>query len=83
MMNAMYFLGQDNSDIAGYWWLRNGTRDNHNSQTVMVNLATILENRNKEVDALLFWDGGHCVDDDPEGLIAWIGNITGFSKLPD
>ena len=83
MMNAMYFLGQENGGIAGYWWLRNGTRDNHNSQTVMVNLATILENRNKEVDALLFWDGGHCADDDPEGLIAWIGDITGFSKLPD
>jgi len=83
MMNAMYFLRQDNSGIAGYWWLRNGTRDNHNSQTVMVNLATILENRSKEVNAWVFWDGGHCADDDPEGLIAWIGDITGFSNLPD
>ncbi len=80
MMNAMHFLGQNDSDIAGYWWLRNGTRDNHNSQTAMVNLATSLENRNKEVSAWVFWDGGHCADDDPEGLIAWIGNITGFSK---
>ncbi|UCG88192.1 MAG: Tat pathway signal sequence domain protein [Gemmatimonadota bacterium] len=83
MMNAMYFLGQNDSDVAGYWWLRNGTRDNHNSQTVMVNLATTLENRNKEVNAWVFWDGGHCADYDPEGLIAWIGNITGFPRQPN
>jgi hypothetical protein len=80
MMNAMYFLRQNNRGCASYWWLRNGTKDNHNSQTVMINLATSLENRNKEVNAWLFWDGGHCADDDPEGLIAWIGKVTGFSK---
>ncbi|MDP4224380.1 MAG: Tat pathway signal sequence domain protein, partial [Bacteroidota bacterium] len=81
MMNAMYFIGQDNRGCAGYWWLRNGTSDNHTSQTVMVNLATSLENRNKKVNSWVFWDGGHCADDDPEGFVAWIGNITGFSNL--
>jgi hypothetical protein len=80
MMNAMYFLRQNSSDIAGHWWLRSGTSDNHTSQTVMVNLATSLENRGKEVNAWLFWDGGHCADADPEGLIAWIGNVTGFAQ---
>ncbi|MDP4224271.1 MAG: subtype B tannase, partial [Bacteroidota bacterium] len=57
MMNAMYFIGQDNRGCAGYWWLRNGTSDNHTSQTVMVNLATSLENRNKKVNSWVFWDG--------------------------
>jgi hypothetical protein len=79
MMNAMYFIGQNNSGCAAKWWLRNGTSDNHTSQTVMINLGTSLENLNKEVNTWLFWDGGHCADDDPEGLIAWIGNVTGFS----
>ena len=54
--------------------------DNHTSQTVIVNLATSLENRNKDVNTWLFWDGGHCADEDPEDFIAWIGNVTGFSK---
>jgi hypothetical protein len=80
MMNAMYFIGLGNSGCAPKWWLRNGSSDNHTSQTVMVNLATSLENLNREVNAWVFWDGGHCADDDPEGLIDWIGTVTGFSK---
>ncbi len=78
MMNAMYFIGQNNRDCAVKWWLRNGTSDNHTSQTVMVNLATSLENLNKEVNAWVYWEGGHCADDDPEGLITWIGEVTGL-----
>jgi hypothetical protein len=76
MMNAMYFLQQKNSGCAGYWWLRNGTSDNHTSQTVLVNLATNLENLNKDVNARVFWDGGHCADYDAEGFIRWIGEVT-------
>lgn len=80
MMNATYFAGQNNSGCAKYWWLRNGTKDNDNAQYVMINLATSLENRNKQVNTWLFWEAGHTADEDPEGLIAWIGNITGFTK---
>jgi hypothetical protein len=78
LMNANYFIRQDNKECAGYWWLRNGSSDNHTSQTVMVNLATGLENRNKIVNASVFWDGGHCADGDPEGLVQWIGKITDY-----
>jgi hypothetical protein len=79
LMNANYFIRQDNKGCAGYWWLRNGSSDNHTSQTVMVNLATGLENRNKIVNASVFWDGGHCADGDPEGLIQWIEKITNYA----
>lgn len=79
MMNAMYFIGQKNNGCANNWWLRNGTSDNHTSQTVMINLATSLENQSKKVNVSLFWDGGHCADDEPENLIAWIGEVTGYS----
>ncbi len=80
MMNAMYFIAQNNRDCAAAWWFRNGSSDNHTSQTVMVNLATSLENLGRGVNAWVFWDGGHCADDDPEGLIRWIGEVTGFTK---
>jgi hypothetical protein len=79
LMNANYFVRQDNKGCAAYWWLRNGSSDNHTSQTVMVNLATGLENRNKIVNASVFWDGGHCADNDPEGLVQWMLKITGYS----
>ena len=41
MMNAMYFIGQDNSDCAQHWWIRHGTSDNHTSQTVIVKIRKI------------------------------------------
>jgi BD-FAE len=78
MMNAMYFINQKNKGCANYWWLRTGTSDNHTSQTVIGNLATSLENLNKQVNTLLFWDGGHCADPDPEGFVNWMSNITSY-----
>ncbi|HBZ20168.1 MAG TPA: hypothetical protein DEO60_03480 [Bacteroidales bacterium] len=82
LMNAMYFIGQKNDGCAKYWWLRQGTSDNHTSQTVIVNLATSLENQGKVVNTFLYWDAGHGADQDAEDFIAWIGNVSGFSK-PD
>jgi hypothetical protein len=79
MMNAMYFIGQNKSGCAQYWWLRQGTSDNHTSQTVITNLAISLENRNKDVNTWLYWDAGHGADEDPEDFIAWIGSVTGFN----
>lgn len=81
LMNPMYFVGQKNSGCAAKWWLRNGTKDNDTSQPIMVNLATNLENNlHRDVNAWDFWDAGHCQDDDPDSFIAWIGDITGYSK---
>jgi len=79
MMNPMYFIGQNNNGIAGHWWIRMGTSDNHTSLTVIGNLAASLENRNKNVNARLYWDAGHGADEDAEDFIAWIGTITGFA----
>jgi hypothetical protein len=80
MMNAMYFIGQNNSGCANHRWIRHGTSDNHTSQTVIANLATSLENRKKNVNTWLYWDAGHGADEDPEAFIAWIGEVTGFGK---
>ena len=80
MMNPMYFIGQNNRSCAKYWWIRHGSSDNHTSLTVIANLALSLENRNKDVNAWFYWDRGHGADEDPEDFIAWIGNITGFTR---
>ena len=80
MMNAMSFIGLDNAGCAEHWWLRQGTSDNHTSQTVIANLATSLENRNKDVNFRLYWDAGHGADEDGEDFIAWIAKVTGFTR---
>jgi hypothetical protein len=81
LMNAMYFIGRNNSGCTMNWWLRQGTADAHTSQTVLANLATSLENQNKNVNTLLYWDAGHGADEDAEDFIAWVGNITGFPGI--
>ena len=80
LMNAMYFIGQNNSGCSDNWWLRQGTSDAHTSQTVLANLALSLENKNKNVNTFLYWDAGHGADEDAEAFIAWVVKITGFSK---
>jgi hypothetical protein len=80
LMNPMYFIGQNNIGCAEYWWLRHGTTETGISLTVIANLTVSLENRNKKVNTWLYWDAEHCMDEDPEGLITWIRNITGFPK---
>ena len=79
LMNPMYFIGRNNPGMAGHWWIRHGSSDKDTSLPVIVNLATSLENRKKDVNALLYWDAGHGADDDPEDFIAWVGRITGFN----
>ncbi len=81
MMNAMFFIIHNNQGCANHWWLRQGTSDNHTSQTVIANLATSLENRNKDVNTKLYWDAGHGADEDAEDFISWIGNVTGFARV--
>ncbi len=81
MMNAMFFIIHNNEGCANHWWLRQGTSDNHTSQTVIANLATSLENRNKDVNTKLYWDAGHGADEDAEDFISWIGNVTGFARV--
>jgi hypothetical protein len=78
LMNPMYFIGRNNSGLTGHWWIRVGTSDAHTSLTVVGNLAASLENRKKDVNALMYWDAGHGADQDAEDFIAWIGRITGF-----
>ncbi len=78
LMNPMYFIGRNSQGLAGHWWIRQGSSDNHTSLTVLGNLAASLENRGKDVNALLYWDAGHGADEDAEDFIAWIGRITGF-----
>ena len=76
LMNPMYFILRDNPGMAGHWWIRQGSSDNHTSLTVLANLAASLENRGKNVNAKLYWDAGHGADQDPEDFIAWIGEVT-------
>jgi hypothetical protein len=83
MMNPMYFIQQNNSDCAQYWFIRTGTKDTDGAHTIFGNLATILENRGKDVNASLYWDGVHGVNQDPEAFVAWVSQITNYPIVPE
>ncbi len=76
MMNPMYFIRQNNPGCAPNWWIRHGACDKDTSLPVITNLATALDNLGKNVSARLIWDGGHCADDDTEGFMIWIREVT-------
>ena len=83
MMNPMYFIEQNNTDIVQYWFIRAGAADPHTAHTVLGNLAAILDNTGKDVNASLYWDGGHGVNLDPEVFVAWVSEITDYPLVPE
>ncbi|MGD9131757.1 MAG: subtype B tannase [Candidatus Bathyarchaeota archaeon] len=83
MMNPMYLIQQNNTDCAQYWFIRTGTKDRDTAHTIFGNLATILENNGKDVNASLYWDGGHAVNQDPEAFVEWVSQITGYPIVPE
>ncbi len=76
LMNPMPFVLAANPGCAQHWWLRRGTGETGISVTAIVNLATGLEQIGKNVDTWLFWDAAHCTDEDAEGFIGWMGEVT-------
>lgn len=79
VMNPMYFIAQNNAGMAKYWWIRQGSSDTDTALPVLANLATSLQNKGKDVNALLYWDAGHGADQDSEAMMAWISKITGYT----
>ncbi|MEV0743388.1 subtype B tannase [Streptomyces sp. NPDC050549] len=80
LMNPMHFIGQKNAARSKNWWIRVGTSDTATSLTVVGNLAASLENLGDHVNALMYWDGGHGANEDPDDFIKWIAQITGYGK---
>jgi hypothetical protein len=76
LMNPMYFVLRDNPGCAPHWWIRHGAIDRDTSLPIVTDLATALENIGRDVNARLVWDGGHCADDDPDGLMAWMKALS-------
>ena len=83
MMNPMYFIQQNITDCAQYWFIRTGTKDTHYALSVFGNLAASLENSGKAVNASVYWDGGHGVNQDPEAFVAWVSEITDYPMIPE
>ena len=79
-MNPMYFIGQENAGLAKHWFLRVGTSDTDTSPVIVGDLAASLLNHGSDVDALMYWDAGHGVNQDPAAFIAWIAKETGYTK---
>ena len=78
MFNPMWHVLHNTPGCATHWWIRHGGIDPAVSVPTVLNFATALENKNKQVNARIIWDGNHCADDDPEGLIEWFCKICNY-----
>ena len=76
LMNPMYFTGENSAGCVRYWWIRQGATDSEAPLPVFVNMVTSLENLGKEVNATLYWEAGHCTNEDAADFVAWIELIT-------
>lgn len=80
LMNPMHFIEKRNPARSKHWWIRVGTKDSDTSLSVVGNLALSLENLGDDVDAFMYWDGGHGSNEDPADFMAWIAKVTGYRK---
>ena len=78
IFNPMWHVLNRNPGCAPHWWIRHGGVDGATSVPTVLNLATALENHGRDVNARIIWDGGHCADDDSEGLVAWFCRVCGY-----
>lgn len=76
LMNPMAFLNAADTDCTKNWWVRHGSCDNHTALPMVTDLTDSLMALGLNVDARLVWDGGHCDNDEPEALIAWIRALS-------
>ena len=76
MMNPLTYVIGRNKGCSQHWWIRHGAAESGNSRASVIYMATELNGQGKKVNAALFWDAGHCQDNDPQGFIDWIVSIT-------
>jgi hypothetical protein len=82
LMNPMNAIrGRSPGQVAKNWWIRVGTKDSDTSLSIVGNLAAGLENGGANVNAAMYWDGGHASNEDPADFIQWIANITGYKVV--
>lgn len=78
IFNPMWHVLQGNPGCSQHWWIRHGGVDGATSVPTVLNFATALENQGKKVNARIIWDGGHCEDDDPDGLLDWYCKVCQY-----
>lgn len=75
MMNPMYFIQLQKSNVSPYWRIRHGTADNDTSLAIPAMLALALEKNGKEVNFELPWAQSHGGDYDLTELFDWIEKL--------
>ena len=76
LLNPMYFIDDEETDVAPHWYIRHGARDRDTSFPIPVNLALKLQNAGKDVNFLLAWNRPHSGDYALDELFQWIRDIT-------
>jgi hypothetical protein len=75
MMNAMNYIGADNTTTAKYFRIRWGSIDANTSEAIPLILATKLQNSGYNADFAMPWNTGHGGDYDLNELFDWTDKI--------
>lgn len=75
MMNPLYYIGENETQVASHWRIRHGTIDKDGSLATPVLIATKLQNLGYDVDLALPWETPHSGDYDLDELFSWIENL--------
>ncbi|NME82681.1 subtype B tannase [Clostridium sp. SM-530-WT-3G] len=76
MMNPMNYIGVDGSDMANYWRIRQGLKDNDVAISTPVILTNELQGAGADVDFAVSWNQGHSGDYDLDELFQWMNDIV-------
>lgn len=75
LLNPMNFISDEKSTVAKYWYIRHGARDRDTAFPIPINLATKLQNEEKDVNFKLPWNRPHSGDYALNEMFEWIKNI--------
>jgi hypothetical protein len=82
LINPMNYINNPQTDTAGYWYVRHGTRDRDTAFTAPINLYyKLLADKNEDGDVKginfkLAWDKPHAGNYDPFEVFAWVKYIV-------
>lgn len=75
LMNPMNFISAPNTTVAQHWYIRHGAIDRDTAFPVPINLATKLQNEEKDVNFKLAWNRPHSGDYALNEMFEWIKSL--------
>lgn len=75
LYNPMAFIGKNDVSVAHFWYIRHGSLDTETSLPISINLTTLLQNNDKDVNFVIAWNRQNEGDYNLNDLFSWLKSI--------